>query len=60
MRKRPYIHFDKGVTGAKNVPGKGWYEFARPFVTVGITFTGWSRTLHLGEWKRPYRRVDHG
>ncbi len=55
MRRRPYIHFYKGLTGVQNEPGKGWYSFAHPFVVFGVTFTGKSKIVRLGKWKWRYR-----
>lgn len=51
IKSRPILHFDKGMTGYRNVPGRGCYRFWTPFIVVGWTFR-WTRIIHLGEWKR--------
>lgn len=51
--RQPFISFSWGLTGYRNVPGKGWYRFAYPFIYCGRIQGGRGRTLRLGVWLRP-------
>ena len=52
---KPFIAFSHGLTGYRNVPGKGWYRFSFPFVWMGVG--GREFTVRFG---RVMRRVRAG